>query len=189
MKPLGRRDWEVAWTLSTSLLPLPSSHSDKPLQPFLPCYNLSHTWSRLQQVSTGPNLAAESTQQYIQFLSSGMELHTPSTLPANNWAAINLQNVPQNRHAQKENKVNWFLFFLLCIFSLKGLYLLSLKGHFWKDVRFLSLLFKRCCAESILLLLYCAHCKDLTTAGLILQDRASWQAEPLGLPAHCLFCL
>lgn len=69
-----------------------------------------------------------------------------------------------------------FLFFSLCIFHLKGLYLLSLKGLFLKGCKFLSLLFKQCwhtgkaLSESFLLLLYCAHCKDLTAAGLILQD-------------------
>lgn len=53
-----------------------------------------------------------------------MEVHMPSTLPTIIWAAITLQNMPQNTtensHAQKENKVYLFLFFSLCFFQIEN---------------------------------------------------------------------
>lgn len=127
MKPYGRKDWEMAKMLSTSLLPLPSSHSGKLLQSLLPCYNyltLNHICSRLSQASTLTNPAAEST-----YSSCRQEWNcTSSTLPTINWAAK--QSCPERKKPLcfcSSHSV--FSIWKDCIYSLW-------KGYFWRDVSF-----------------------------------------------------
>lgn len=157
---------------------------------------LDHICSRLAQASTLPNPVAESTQHYIQFLSSGMELHMPSTLPAINWAAINL-DVPQSTtQSCPERKQSVFIFVLFALYFQCERIVFTL---FWKGIfeGMLSLLFFKWCwhrkkscirVNTLTAVLWtlqgCDNCR-INFAGHI----ASWQEEPLGLPAHGLLCL
>lgn len=105
------------------------------------------SWLLLSQASALPNLVAESTQRYTRFPSSGMGPHMRFTLPIINWAEINLQknltktpNPPPPPKVIPRTKVQCirFLFFLLCIFNLKGFYILFVEGYFWRGIICLS---------------------------------------------------
>lgn len=102
------------------------------------------------------------------------------------------QNITQNSHAQKENSVFIFGFVFSLYFQYERIVFTLFERVFLKGDKVLSYSSdvgtgKKLCQS--ILVLHHTHCKDLTTAGLILQDTASWQPEPLGLPSRGLLCL